>query len=112
MHPERQSAALATTDLTLLLLGSTACESTAMRDFPKIKVPYFGVPIIRILLFRVITILESPYFRKPPCSIRVGITRGRSHEHAASESSEPFNKPDPTTLSLAATIGCHVEKVR
>ena len=23
-------------------------------DFPKIRVPYFGVPIIRILLFRVL----------------------------------------------------------
>ena len=32
--------------------------------FPKLGVPYLGVLIIRILLFRVIYL--GPYFRKPP----------------------------------------------
>ena len=38
-------------------------------EFPKIRVPYFGVRIIRILQFRVQNLgyhIRVPYFRKPP----------------------------------------------
>ena len=38
-------------------------------DFPKIRAPYFGVLIIRILLFRVL--YWGPYFRKPPYRLHI-----------------------------------------
>ena len=36
------------------------------RVFPKIRVPYVGVLIIRILLFRVLDLDPPIFFRKPP----------------------------------------------
>ena len=39
---------------------------TVSGSFRKYWVPYFGVLIIRILLFRILYYIRVPYFRKPP----------------------------------------------
>ena len=43
-------------------LDHTFAVSRLIKEFPKIGVAYFGVLIIRILLFRVLTILGAPIF--------------------------------------------------
>ena len=53
------------------MLGGKTCEircqdggPITIWDFPKTRVPYFGVLIIRILLFRVLYL--GPLFSEPP----------------------------------------------
>ena len=45
--------------------ASLGCRASGYGSFRKLGVPYFGVLIIRILLFRVITLLGSPFSETP-----------------------------------------------
>ena len=47
-------------------LGGLAAQAREIWDFPKIRVPYFGVLTIRILLLRVLH--QGPLFSETPIS--------------------------------------------
>ena len=59
-------------------LPSGSMYPNSIWDFPKIRVPYFGVLIIRILLFRVL------YFRKPPYTLALKVPMYRDYFKAKS----------------------------